>query len=86
MKAYKYSPPKYFMKQEVLYRHHNGNVFQGRIIFVETHYGSRENNKAYHIYSVMRTDKEYDQRPGFKRYRKHAIHIGEGSILEVIRD
>ncbi len=84
MKPYRYKSPNFFVKQKVLYEHHNGSVFEGVIIFVETHYGSADRNTAYHIYSIMRTDKEFDERPRFKRHRRNAIHIGEKSIISVI--
>ena len=84
MKTYKYNPPRYFEKDKVYYTHHNGSKFAGLIVFVETHYGGADRNKAYHIYSIMRTDKEYDERPGFRRYRRNAIHVGEESIINLI--
>ena len=83
---YEYKSPKFFAGQKVLYKHHNGSIFEGKIIFVETHYGSTDGNVAYHIYCVMRTDKKFDERPGFKRYRRNAIHVGEKSIISLINE
>lgn len=79
---YKYSAPKYFTGQIVSCEGHRGNIYKGKIIWVETHY-SIYDHKAYHIYAVCNLDtleKRKKNYPSNRYQRLHHEHLGEEKI------
>jgi len=71
---YDLKPPIYFVGQTVNYLHHNKRMMYGKITYIETHYGKRDNDTpyGYHIYAIVN--------PNAKR----SFWIGEQYVSGVI--
>lgn len=69
---YEYKSPRYFRGQKVSFINHNGNLLDGEIMWIETHYGHK--HKAYHIYQIQ------------VRHYERRRHVGEKDILSIIEE
>jgi hypothetical protein len=72
---YELKAPLFFVGQNVRYKHHNGNLTEGKICLVTTNYSKHrdsENYKGYHIYAIN------------KKEAKRSWWIGERKIIEVM--